>query len=99
MVKSQNDNNGMVGFLKKLLFKDPFESRQEFFELRHAESFPSKWCGCRDMVCKHYDNITYISKNSRQYFEDMCPLCIMKVEKMQFILGVLFGGDEIAKES
>ena len=33
------------------------------------------------MVCKHYDDITYISKDSRQYFKDTCPLCVIKVEK------------------
>ena len=75
--------------LKKVLFKDCRESRNEFFELRrfnnneelHREKSDFNCCECRYLKCTHYDDIYYVSNESRQYYKDTCPMCVFEIGK------------------
>ena len=71
--------------LKITLFKDCRNSRSEFFEIRckesHNEPIMYSCCECRYSECHHYDNMSYIAKESKQYYKDMCPSCVLKVDK------------------
>ena len=82
----EKDMDG-VERLKQVLFRNCHESRQDFFQLHHSgtalhksddvTSYPC--CECHYEQCNHYDDVFYISPEGRQYYKDMCPMCIFKV--------------------
>ena len=90
-VRELDDANDSVAIenLKAVLFRDIRESQEEFFNLcRSDENF---CCGNREEVgggysccdccyaqCNHYNDMLYISQESR-YYNDTCPLCVLKV--------------------
>ena len=79
-----NDKEAMES-LKITLFKDCRNSRSEFFAMRHKESrnkpIMYSCCECHYAECHHYDNMSYIAKESKQYYKDTCPSCVLKVDK------------------
>ena len=78
-----------VHVLKQVLFRNCRESRLNFFQLccsgialcksDDVTSYPC--CECCYKQCNHYDDVFYISPEGRQYYKDMCPMCIFKVER------------------
>ena len=80
-----NDKEAMES-LKITLFKDCRNIRSEFFEMRHKESRKTpimySCCECHYAECHHYDNMSYIAEESKQYYKDTCPLCVLKVDKL-----------------
>ena len=81
-----NDKEAMES-LKITLFKDCRNSRSEFFEMHHKESPRNEsimysCCECHYAECHHYDNVSYIAEESKQYYKDTCPSCVLKVDKL-----------------
>ena len=78
------NNKEAMELLKITLFKDCRNSRSEFFEMHHKESrnepIMYSCCECRYSECHHYDNMSYISEESKQYY-NTCPSYILKVDK------------------
>ena len=82
-------NDDLAEQLKKLLFRDCRNSRTEFFELRkvchdppHGKTLGGySCCECSYAKCKHYDDVLYISNESRCYYQATCPQCVLSIEK------------------
>ena len=59
-----------------------FVDQTENFHCRNREEEVGggySCCGCRYAQCNHYDDVLYISQESRCYYKDTCLLCVLKV--------------------
>ena len=75
-----------VECLEKILYRDPQQSRQEFFKLRKTQSTLCSdgnylCCECRAKQCDHYDDVLYVFSETRQYFKDTCSSCVFKLAR------------------
>ena len=80
----------VAGQLKEILFKTCRDSQSEFFELRckvcHTKQRKQdsslgrhSCCECSYIKCCHYEDVLYISREARQYYQAVCPKCVMKI--------------------
>ena len=74
--------------LKECLFKDLFLLRSKFFEIRRGGkgSFFTNYnqyfcCECDYVKCNHFDDVNHLSQSSRDYYSDMCPVCVFKLNR------------------
>ena len=75
--------------LKEILFKNCRDSRSEFFELhkvchttqqkQDSSLGRHSCCECSYIKCHHYEDVSYISREARQYYQAVCPKCVMKI--------------------
>ena len=75
-----------VESLKITLFRDCRNSKSEFVEMRCKESPRNEpiiysSCECHYAECHHDNNMSYIAEESKQYYKDTCPSCVLKVDK------------------
>ena len=71
--------------IKKVLFRNCRDARREFFELRkfcHLSQVLNGCCECTYKECKHYDDVAYISAQTRAYYRAVCPRCVLQVGKL-----------------
>ena len=57
--------------IKEVLFRNCRDARREFFELRkicHLPQVLNGCCECTYKECKHYDDVAYISAQTRAYY-------------------------------
>ena len=66
--------------IKEVLFRNCRDARREFFELRKICHLPQDGCcECTYKECKHYDDVAYISAQTRAYYRAVCPRCVLQV--------------------
>ena len=68
-----------------MLFRNCRDARQEFFELRkicHVPQVLNGCCECTYKECKHYDDVAYISAQTRAYYRAVCPHCVLQVGEL-----------------
>ena len=75
--------------LKECLFKDPFESRSRFLNIRdggkdgyHMNDDEYFCCECEYVKCDHINDATHLKESSRLYLSLICPICIFKIGKL-----------------
>ena len=82
-------DDDLAAQLKKLLFRGCRNSSTKFFELRKVCHNPPygktlggySCCEYSYAKCKHYDDVLYISNESRHYYQATCPQCVLSIKK------------------
>ena len=91
-ILGDKEDRDVLEQLKEILFRNCRNSRTEFFDLCKVCHNPPhnnnkttlggySCCKCSYIKCTHYDDVSYISNESRHYYQSTCIQCVMKIGK------------------
>ena len=83
--KYLDKKNESIEKLKKVLFEDTFLSRQKFLTVKgiSTQSYYLKnekdCCECEYKECQHFNDVLYLSSDSKKYYKMTCPICVFQI--------------------